>query len=226
MKFPRLAVASVPFSLAVFGFTSGAESQGNAERATRAAKFCAEHNQTKTIEEFAYCTAAYVTRDELKQCATSKICFGISIQDIVTHGGCGGANSVARQIFGSDICGDACTGGISKVVYYNSTNKDIRPRVKGQCDSREDRGTVKPNMGMEWKDRGEGHYWVWSGGVTNPKRNCNGQYALNFTDVGNGKYRESPPEGKWKLLTGHVYEFRNVNGCVVPFDITSKYLER
>lgn len=195
----------------------------NRDDAGRAATWCAARNVTGTLEQFAICTAGAISDAELRRCAQGRSCFGINFDDILRFGGCGGRNSVARRVLGDSICGgDLCQGNVSVVRYYNKTNRDIRPRIKGQCDSREDRGTSPPGYWMEWRDTGESHFWAWSGGVSKPRDRCGsgGREARSYTRVTGGKYGEDPRAGKWKLLTGRVYEFRNMSGCVVPFDIT------
>lgn len=220
----HITISTTAF-LSVFGLFGDADAQSDLERAAEAAAYCAAQNKTATIEEFAVCTGSYIAEDELMRCATERRCFGVNLEHIVIYGACGGPNSFARQIFGAGVCGDACVGGRSAVRYYNGTQNDIRPKIKGKCDSREDRETLPPNYYVEWYDTGEQWFWAWTGGVSSPRHVCpQGGEALQYTQVEGGKYNESPREGKWRLLTGHVYEFRTVGGgCVVPFDVTARY---
>lgn len=203
---------------------SFAQQMINRDDAARAAAWCAAKNVTGTLEQFAICTAGAISDAELKRCARGQSCFGINRDAILKYGGCGGRNSVARRVLGNEFCGgDMCRGKVDVVRYYNETNRDIRPKIKGQCDSREGRDTSPPGYWMEWRDTGESHYWAWSGGVSLPKSDCGGRQARDLTSVSGGKYGESPRAGKWKLLTGRVYEFRSVRGCTIPFDVTPVY---
>lgn len=199
------------------------------DEAEEAAAWCAAKNVTGTVEQFAICTSGTLSKAELKRCVEGTSCFGVNFKAIDLYGPCGGRNSLARKLLGNSVCrGDLCRGPKSAVTYYNETNTTIRPKVKGQCDSREDRDRLHSGEGITWSDTGESHFWVWTGGVSSPRDRCgrDGKRAQAYTDVSGGKFKESPRAGKWKLKTGRVYEFQKYFNCVVPIDVTPVFKRR
>lgn len=183
--------------------------------------FCATNAKTGTTEELAYCAAGVLAKDELEKCAQGS-CFGVSFPAIAKYGPCGGEDSVARAVLG-DACPAICNGPASPVSVYNASSSAIRPKVKGQCDSHETRPRLAPGEGVTITDTGESHYWFWTGGISRPLTNCGGHQAASLTNVRGGQFDEDTRGGKWKLLTGHTYEFRDDYGCVVPHDVTPMY---
>ncbi len=129
--------------LFLFAIPLPVHSAGNENNAVA---FCVAAGATEP-EAFAVCVGTYLTRAEIKKCLTGGDCFGksndlrlalertgINFAHIEQYGPCGGANSVARAIFGNANCG-GCTGPERNVKIENRTNDAVYFYAEGSCSS-------------------------------------------------------------------------------------------
>lgn len=171
---------SAPICALLFAISLQAHS---AENETNAVKYCIASGAVEP-EAFAYCVGSYLTASEIKKCLTGGDCFGesndirraleragINFNHIQQYGWCGGPNSDARKIFGSDVCG--CTGPVRKVKIENSTGQTVSFNAVGSCS---DNLSTSVPAGASVTISGEGDEWF------NVSVNSNGsttEYGLN-----------------------------------------------